>query len=139
MNAKCRVSSEQIPDELLQKIEYDGNPNHYLCYQFPLFKIHKVINSDLADHSAPQPISQERLKEFIASGFDSRFGFQSHPDADLDERSVDAFDFNLGLVIDSYNANDAEEFLAMAHDGVYVFLQCFDEDGQLFGACYWGD
>lgn len=139
MNAKYRITSEQVPYELLQKLDFDGNPDHYLCYQFPLLKIHKVINSDMADFSAEHPVDQERLKQFIASGFDPRFGFQSTADADLDERSVEGFDFNLGLVIDSYNATDAEEFLNMAHDGVYIFLQCYDLEGHLFGACYWGD
>ena len=34
MNAKYRIPSTQVPEELLNKIKYDGNPDHYLCYQF---------------------------------------------------------------------------------------------------------
>ncbi len=124
------VNMNDVPKEFLGALGSDANQKYF---RVRFMKIHKIMNWNLATYTHHSP-TQELIQKFVMSELkDESLGFVKNDNDELD--------FSCGLVIDSYDAEDARKRyrLDTSHDGVYMYIQCVNDDGKLVNLRYWGD
>ena len=127
-------------------------------YEINCDKFYKIVNNDLDYYYADNVLEQDKIIEFIKSGFNRTIGekyniksrlknkywyhehinnkINNELDDDLDEKK-----FNIGIIIDNYyiNENEIFELLDISNDGTYVYTQCIDNNNKIYDFTYWGD
>jgi len=112
-------------------------------------KIKRISNRQLYEYEMKNgSITDEETREFLSDN--SRVVMDS---LGIVERKKDKFGncelddneniFDLSLPVDSYDAENPKvpypENMDLAHDGIYIYVLCEDENGNEFKVCYWGD
>jgi hypothetical protein len=117
------------------------------CLSIDCAKIKRISNHQLYDYvlKEDEQITEEEIRKFISSGEDERI-VERPTDEDGSTNMEDVeneYLFDLSLPVNSYDSEAPEvpypKNMDLAHDGIFIYLLCEDENGKEFRVCYWGD
>lgn len=152
------IDKNELPDKLRSYLTDDLVP-----YKIPLAKIIKIMNRQFYsfkyDSNLCKDMTECDMREMIElspgwnespsnefNTFLNKWGIKPRDDQEFDDYHCgddNSRDFTLHLPVNSYNVEDPEQpypkNFDLAHDGIYIYLQCLDINGNPFIMTYWGD
>jgi hypothetical protein len=142
-NEVCKKYPEYSP------LTIDDDPVGY--FEYELLKIERISNDPLARYYSPMVLPQDKVTHFINSKYDKKLqqelGLEKRVyDGDLPESLPPETVFgehHLSCVCNSYNIEEPKvpypDNFDTDHDGVYMYAQVSDSNGNKKCTCYWGD
>lgn len=156
------IDKSELPEKL--QAYMDKCKDELIPYKIPLAKVLKIMNRQFYDfkfkdnsHSGENMTEADMRKMIELSpglcndpseefkAFLNKWGLIPKDDEDQFDYEYpgDDLDFTFHLPVNSYDVFGPEtpfpENFDLAHDGIYIYLQCLDADGKQFIMTFWGD